>query len=265
MGYARRVIEARNDAIYRLQSLVKNPESVLIIHYSCESFYNRVDGTSPRINSIAVRVLSSGRTFSFSIHNIAEREQISLSDVPENYTKLEQVLLQEFYEFLNKHQEFRWVHWNMTSVNYGFPALAHRFKVLGGEPFELPDVNLINLAAYLERIYGRDYISRPKFDSLISRNGLITQEYMTGKEEGLGLEAKKYIQVSQSTIAKTYILREILNRAVDGRLKTDSSTFKFTLLGTQAFVELLYESWIIKIIIVLSAIAALIGVIWPRK
>jgi len=41
-----------------------------VIHYSCESFYDRPNGASPRITSIAVRKLDSGQTLSFSILSI---------------------------------------------------------------------------------------------------------------------------------------------------------------------------------------------------
>ena len=55
----------------QLVKIINNPNDVVVIHYSCESFYDRPDGTSPRITSIAVRNLATGQTESFSIHQIA--------------------------------------------------------------------------------------------------------------------------------------------------------------------------------------------------
>lgn len=56
--------------VYKRQSIARkelddiwdHPEQVSVIHYSCESFYDRTDGTSPRITSIAIRNLESGQT-----------------------------------------------------------------------------------------------------------------------------------------------------------------------------------------------------------
>ena len=49
-----------------------NPKNYLIIHYSCESFYDIQDGHTPRITSIAVYDYATAQTDSFSIHKLAE-------------------------------------------------------------------------------------------------------------------------------------------------------------------------------------------------
>ena len=60
----RRLRKARK----QLTEINEKRGNVVVIHYSCESFYDRSDGTSPRITSIAVRNLATGQTESFSIH-----------------------------------------------------------------------------------------------------------------------------------------------------------------------------------------------------
>ena len=52
-----------------LKEIDCNPSNYLIIHYSCESFYDITDGHTPRITSIAVYSYSTAQTDSFSIHN----------------------------------------------------------------------------------------------------------------------------------------------------------------------------------------------------
>ena len=96
MGQARRKIQRRKKALQRLAELMSQPEHVVIIHYSCESFYDRPNGTSPRITSIAVRNLESAQTASFSIHQVAERSGYSLDEIEPNYDKLEKQMLDEF-------------------------------------------------------------------------------------------------------------------------------------------------------------------------
>jgi len=84
----------------RLKDLDNRKANVLIIHYSCESFYDRPGGSTPRVTSIAVRNLDSGQTESFSIHKVAELKVISLAEISRHYDALEKDMLDEFGQFL---------------------------------------------------------------------------------------------------------------------------------------------------------------------
>ena len=70
MSRASERLRLRREAKKQLAKISDNRNNVVVIHYSCESFYDRPDGTSPRITSIAVRNLATGQTESFSIHQI---------------------------------------------------------------------------------------------------------------------------------------------------------------------------------------------------
>ena len=69
----------------------------IVIHYSCESFYDITDGRTPRITSIAVYNFESAQTDSFSLHKIAERKHINLSEIEDKYDQLEKQMLTEFF------------------------------------------------------------------------------------------------------------------------------------------------------------------------
>ncbi len=109
-------------------------DATLIVHYSCESFYDRPNGSSPRVTSIAVRNLGNAQTVSFSIHQIAEEEGIAFCEIEAHYDKLEKTMLTRFYKYAEPRCDKLWLHWNMRDINYGFQAIAHRFRVLKGEP-----------------------------------------------------------------------------------------------------------------------------------
>ncbi|MDY0207637.1 MAG: hypothetical protein RBR82_13595 [Pseudomonas sp.] len=126
-------IQKRKGMHKELSALYEKSEHVLLIHYSCESFYDIKDGRTPRVTSIAVRNLKTAQTESFSIHKIAERRQVAIADIPTKYDQLEKEMLSEFFEFLKYRQTFHFSHWNMRDGNYGFSAIEHRFQVLGGE------------------------------------------------------------------------------------------------------------------------------------
>jgi hypothetical protein len=59
---------SRKRALEEIDRIMDHPEDVLVIHYSCESFYDRDDGKTPRVTSIAVRNLDSGQTESYFPH-----------------------------------------------------------------------------------------------------------------------------------------------------------------------------------------------------
>ena len=130
MGKELKRLKRRKSTINKLDELWDHSNSSLVVHYSCESFYDTEDGKTPRITSIAVRNLASGQTESFSIHKIAEQMQLPFEEIDSKYDDLEKEMLSEYFEFVRSHQHFNWVHWNMRDINYGFAALEHRFRVL---------------------------------------------------------------------------------------------------------------------------------------
>jgi hypothetical protein len=84
----------RQNAGWRtLDQLFRDSANCWVIHYSCESFYDRPEGRSPRITSIAVRKLDTAQTLSFSIHRLAERRKIPFSDIEGHYDNLERAML----------------------------------------------------------------------------------------------------------------------------------------------------------------------------
>lgn len=204
-----------------LEALFQRADTTLIIHYSCESFYDWNRKSSPRITSVAVRRLDSGQTNSFSIHQVAERKS-GLEDIDSNYDRLERQMLQEFYDFVDRHKECRWLHWNMRDLNYGFSALEHRFRVLGGEPTVIADNQKFDMARILIDIYGVGYTGHPRMPTLLEKNHITPLNFMTGAEEAAAFEAKNYVALHQSTLRKVDVIANIAGRAHDRNLKTNT-------------------------------------------
>lgn len=163
-------VRERSKCRKRLNEIYDDAINAYVIHYSCESFYAS-DGQSPlanstRVTSIAVRNLKSGQTKTWSIHKSAElnkkldeldemiqanaplaaqgkdseaQRAISTRRINEILDPLEFDMLQGYFSFLQNHSESTYIHWNMRDDNYGFSALEHRFRVLGGNPVILQD------------------------------------------------------------------------------------------------------------------------------
>jgi hypothetical protein len=232
-----------------LEDLYDNPNHVLIIHYSCESFYDIKEGRTPRITSIAVRYLRSAQTKSFSIHKVAEIKNRSLDEIENHYDNLEKQMLSEYFEFLKEHKDYKWVHWNMRDINYGFEALENRFIVLGGQPFQLLDDNKIDMARVLIEKYGVQYIGHPRLVKLLEKNDISDKNLLTGDEEAKAFDNKEYVKLHQSTLRKVDVIDSILKRAVEGDLKINASLRQIYGLTPQGIYELIKDHWLWSLII----------------
>lgn len=120
----------RKQAIDTLKDLVSNAEHTLIIHYSCESFYDNKDGKTPRITSIAIRYFKTAQTKSFSIQNVAERKNIEFSRIENDYDMLEKEMLKEFFAFVKSHKAFKWIHWNMQDIYFAVEKLEREIGLM---------------------------------------------------------------------------------------------------------------------------------------
>lgn len=235
--------KVRKETLSSLNRIVSNSENLLIIHYSCESFFDIPDGRTPRITSIAVRYYAAGQTKSFSIHKVAEVEDISLQDIESNYDNLEKKMLGEFFEFVKHHQNCNWLHWNMRDINYGFEALANRYHVLDGVPVTIDNSRKFDLARMLKQIYGPNYIGHRRFEKLVEKNGITDSSFMPGETEAMAFQAKAYVKLHQSTLRKVFALSTIVEYIINGDLKTDAKWYEIYGVTPQGMFNLINSTW----------------------
>lgn len=244
-----------------LKEIDKNPSNYLIIHYSCESFYDIKDGHTPRITSIAVYNFASAQTESFSLHKIAEKRGVKLNEIEERYDELEKLMLVEFFSYAKEHKEYTWIHWNMRDINYGFKAIEHRCSVLGGEPYKIEDAKKIDLSRLFIQYYGVGYIGHPRMEKLLERNGIKAKDFLSGNDEAIAFENKEYIKLHMSTLRKVDVFANLLNRAIDNSLKVNSKWYEIYGLSPQGIFDYCKDKWWIQILvnIILLVIGAVIG------
>ena len=215
-------LRRRCEAKEQLSELEAKRSHVIAIHYSCESFCVRPDGTSPRITSIAARNLATAQTTSFSIHQFAERDKISIEDINEHYDELEKRMLEEFYDYAKRCGNHIWLHWNMRDINYGFQALEHRLKTLGGKPLEIPESHRRDLARLLQDLYGSSYVRHPRLEGLVEKNDITHPHFLSGQAEAEAFKERDYVKLHQSTLRKVHVISDIIDLTSAGRLKTDA-------------------------------------------
>ncbi len=253
----RRRLEAKKD----LANLLAHSKNTVIIHYSCESFYDRPDGASPRITSIAVRNLATGQTVSFSIHHVAERDHVARDQIEARYNDLEREMLDEFYKYVAEKKDSYWLHWNMRDTNYGFPAIAHRYRVLGGTPMDVHESNLYDFARLLISLYSPTYAGHPRLTMLMKMNSISDKDFLTGQTEADAFVQKDYVKLHQSTLRKVDVIGNIVNRLASGTLKTNARRLEIygTTLGY--FMELSRDHPVMAIITFLSSILGIVSFI----
>lgn len=213
----------QKEARERLDGLFSDRSNVWVIHYSCESFYDRPNGASPRITSLAVRSLDSAQTHSFSIHQVAERLKVPFDEIEARYDELERQMLDAYYQHIGAHRGMKYLHWNMRDINYGFAAIDHRYQVLGGTPVLVEDAKKFDLSRLLIDIYGVAYIGHSRLEKLIQKNEILPRDMMTGAEEAQAFVDGNYVGLHQSTLRKVDVLANIAERAQNRQLLTNTS------------------------------------------
>lgn len=261
MANIKRRTKTRKKALNLLEELAEDASNLLIIHYSCESFYDWDDGRSPRITSISVKLYKTGQTVSFSIHKTAEVER-KLTSIEEHYDALEKVMLDGFMEFVRSHSDCKWLHWNMREANYGFQAINHRHSVVGGEPIEIPHENKIDLADKLKDIYGTDYMDHPRFAKLAQKNNITKKDFLDGKSESEAFQEKKYVQLHHSSLRKVNIIESIFKKVLDNNLKTNAKWYQVYGLSPQGVFEAGRENWIFNLIIFILGVVLTLFLGW---
>ena len=206
-----------------LKGIENKPEKYLMIHYSCESFYN-LGGKSPRIASISVRQFNNAQTNNFSIHQYSEMLNIPITD--DTYRDIEKKLLTDFFTFVDKNLDKIWIHWNMRDSVFGFNAIEQRFRVLGGKPQAIDNDKKIDLGHLFKLLYGGDYIENPHIEKLLELNKFNPKQFLNGKQEAEAFDNSEYVKLSMSTSSKVNLFSTFVTHAINQTLKTRIPNWK---------------------------------------
>ncbi len=244
---SKRLIE-RAEGLQLLKDILKDKNKSVIIHYSCESFVT-THGRTPRVTSICIRYLGTAQTKSFSIHLQAQFEQKDFNNLSiADYDNLEKNMLDEFYDFVKKHKDFKWIHWNMRDSNYGFEAIANRYRILGGQAFEIDEDRKYDLPRVLGKIYTYGY-EKNKPDgrllNLANRNNITTVDALKGVDESTAFDNKEYLKLHKSTLRKVDIIDSIIDRAYKNELKVNAKTKHIYGLTIPGIIEIVKNNWIL--------------------
>jgi hypothetical protein len=248
MFFTSKRLNERKEGLDFLKEILKDKNKSVIIHYSCESFVTS-HGRTPRVTSICTRYLGTAQTKSFSIHLQAQFDKKDFNNLSDaDYDEIEKKMLDEFYEFAKKHKDFKWIHWNMRDSNYGFEAIANRYRILGGDIFEIDADRRYDFPRILGKIYTYSYEKdKPdgKLLNLANRNNITTIDALKGIDESTAFDNKEYLKLHKSTLRKVDIIDSIIHRADKNELKVSAKKKHIYGLTIPGIIEIVKNNWIL--------------------
>jgi hypothetical protein len=246
----------------RISELKEGKSNTLIIHYSCESFFN-LQGRTPRVTSIVVKNRENHTSLSFSIHLMAQIKNRDISNLSnDDFNYLEKEMLKDFYKYQKNHLTYKWVHWNMRNANFGFEAISNRFRILGGHPKQIEDQFKYDLPDTLGLIHTyefekHDEPSKGQLLNLCIRNKISINGALKGKEEAKAFENKNFLKIHMSTTRKVEMMDRILTLQEKKKLKTNALLYKSCGITPSGIIEIVRNNWIL--FVVWSLIMAVVG------
>jgi REase_DpnII-MboI len=208
--------------IQELSRALDRNESLVSIHYSCESFTAAKDHPAG-IACIAIYDLQTGDTLAFSRADAPPSVEGDAREVH---------LLNRFYGELAGRTDARFLHWNMNRPEYGFNALAARYEYLCSTPppIIVPE-RKFDVDALISYRFGTDYAPHGKLESVSKLNDLDMRSFKSGRSEADLFEKQDWGNITRSTASKAKIIGQVLELLVTGKLRTQESAGTIAFLG----------------------------------
>jgi hypothetical protein len=180
------------------------------VHYACQSWDDSTSGP-PQIAAIGFKSLRTDQTFVCS-----RQDRPADEDNPDKY------VLDEYFSFLNEHQDARLMCWEMNTDPYGFRSIANRYAhVTRKEPPPLPGAHqIVALDRLVQLVYGEDFADRPRLRHLGDLNGITLDGFLDGPEEARLFKDGDFFRITRSLHCKIKIIAEIAERLIEGSLDT---------------------------------------------
>lgn len=243
----------------KFKYLEKNLSKVTLIHCSTSGLHDSDSGLSPRITGIVTHNIEHDVTHNFSYYIVAERNGITKKDISDHYDEIEKIMLEDFFAFAEQSVDKLWVHWNMTSIIFGFQLLEHRYEVLTKtKPYIIPDEKKYNLSLMIRKKYGRSGENGPKMRFLMELNNDMHRDFVDGIDEIELFEKKEFIRLQRSTTCKVIWFEKALKKAISGELKARKFTvrsiasdfFDSVYVKSLGFIAILFSVYQIGLIVI---------------
>lgn len=108
----------------------------------------------------------------------------------------------------------------MRDCKFGFSHLEQGARSLGLSPVEIPFGNRHDLSDLLFEIYGPNYSTDPKLQTLAQMNGIEPRDWLTREQEVQAFRRGEFGRLHFSTLRKVEVVHELASLAFNRRLRT---------------------------------------------
>jgi hypothetical protein len=217
------------------------------------------------ICAIVIKSLDGSLEQHFAIHIEADKANIPYEEIENSYRDLEFRTLKAFNDFVKRHSQNLWLHWDMKNIKFGFEAIKHRFeKLFSGlreRREEIPLNNRINIRQLLESMYGEKFaITDDKLASIMKENNgrILDQQYLTLDRESMEFERKNYTAVINSLDCKVDFLCRAVIQLNRKKLKVVNKNFNAVYSDVVNHPTFTFIGWIFGFLGLILTIMAMI-------
>jgi len=190
------------------------------------------------------------------MHLVAEKLKVARDEINQQYDKIEGEMLREFFEFVREHQDARWIHWNMSNINFGFETLSHRYSVLTARDApKISDSRRFNLSHMILAKYGDNCVDHPRMPKLMQLNDK-HRDVLTGAEEAEACKDKDFVKLHKSTMSKVYWFKNMFEKLRLGKIITQRSN-----LWNK--IDRMLEAVPAKILGFIAVLISIVGILFP--
>lgn len=259
------VVKDRKIAVKNLKNITKNSSKVLFIHYSASNTFDDDDygNISPIITSIVIKSLDGRIDKQFAIHLEADKADIPIDQIQDSYRELELRILKLYNNFVKRHLDCFWIHWDMKNIHFGFEAIKHRYEKIFenlNEYCEIPNNKKRNLRDILEGMYGENFVkTTDTFKGLMLCNSKNIEDpnYLSSVDESQQFENKNFISVIKSVDLKVDFIKKSTKKLVNKKLIVSSKNNYAIFVDMVDHPIFTFIGWIVGLIGLLIAIFTL--------
>lgn len=205
--------------LQELTAALHQGEPLIAVHYAGESFLTARDHP-PAVAGISIYDLHSLEVIGF---NRADSPP-AVAD-----TGREIALLERFYRHLEELDDQRVLHWNANRPEYGFAALATRYRFLTGHAPPAPRPRrLYDVDALIAARHGPNYAPHGRLETIARINGLDVRSFRQSTAEARLFERSDWQALGRSSAGKARVIGELLRLLVAGTLRTSSTGSRST-------------------------------------
>ena len=260
------VVKDRKIAVANLKKLTEDPSKVLFVHYSESSTYDDDDygNISPIITSIVIKSLDGQTDKQFAIHLEADKADIPKDQIQDSYRELELRILKLYNDFVRRHLDCFWIHWDMKNIHFGFEAIKHRYEKIFenlDDYCEIPNNKKKNLRTIIEGMYGDNFVSGSdtlKALMLCNSSNVEDSTYLSKDNESTQFESKNFFAVIRSVDLKVDFIKNVTKKLSHKKLIVSNKNNYAIFVDMVDHPIFTFIGWIVGII-------GLVLAIWPLK